>query len=82
MIKKRAEIHLEFKIEVAASALSNPVCLHGFNPIPLWKVCQGIQQWLRRDTETKTHALNLARASFPLYCGKKIFFSKAATSSS
>lgn len=51
----KSEIHLEFKVEVAASALPDPVCLHGFNSIPLWKVCQSIQERLRRDPGTKTH---------------------------
>lgn len=40
---KGAEIYLEFEIKVAAGTLSNPVCLHGFDPVPLRKVCQGIQ---------------------------------------
>lgn len=50
---KGAEIHLEFEIEIAAGALSNPVCLHGFDPVPLWKVCQGIQEWLEEEDRNK-----------------------------
>ena len=45
--RKGAEIYLEFEIEVAAGTLSNPVCLHGFDPIPLRKVCQCIQERLK-----------------------------------
>lgn len=44
-----AEIHLKFEIEVAAGAVSNPVCLHAFDPVPLWKVCQGIQERLQEE---------------------------------
>lgn len=53
--EKGDEIHLEFEIKVAAGALSNPVCLHGFDPIPLWKVLQGVQERLETETKTQAH---------------------------
>lgn len=40
-------IHLEEEIKVAAAAIPNPVGLHGFDPVPLWEVGQGIEQGLR-----------------------------------
>lgn len=45
--EKEVEIHLQFEIEVASSTLSNPVCLHGFDPVPLWKVLQGVKKGLK-----------------------------------
>lgn len=45
--EKGVEIHLQFEVEVASGALSNPVCLHGFDPVPLWKVLQGVQEGLK-----------------------------------
>lgn len=44
--ERAAEIHLEFEIKVAAGAVTNPVGLHGFDTIPLWEVCQGVQERL------------------------------------
>lgn len=41
------ELYLEEEIKVAASAIPNPVGLHGFDPVPLWEVGQGVQQGLR-----------------------------------
>lgn len=45
--EKGVEIHLQFEVEVASGAFSNPVCLHGFDPVPLWKVLQGVQEGLK-----------------------------------
>lgn len=77
---KGAEIYLEFEIEVAAGTLSNPVCLHGFDPVPLRKVCQGIQQRLEEGDRNKDTSLLLS-TSF-LQFGKNMYFFKWATGSS
>lgn len=61
--KQWAQIYLEFEIEIAARTLSNPVCLHGFDPVPLRKVCQSIQQRLGEEDENKDTSL-LLFASF------------------
>lgn len=50
---KSAQIYLEFEIEIGTRTLSNPVCLHGFDPIPLRKVYQGIQKRLEEGDKTK-----------------------------
>lgn len=57
--KQWAQIYLEFEIEIAARTLSNPVCLHGFDPVPLRKVCQSIQQRLEEEDENKDTSLLL-----------------------
>lgn len=53
MNNEGAEIHLQFEIKKAASAVSNPVCLHGFDPIPLWEVGQGVQERLQEGGRQK-----------------------------
>lgn len=59
--RRGTEVYLEFEIEVTAGTLSNPVCLHGFDPVPLWQVCQGIQQRLQEG-----HRKEDTRKKFPL----------------
>lgn len=75
---KGAEIYLEFEIEVAAGTLSNPVCLHGFDPVPLRKVCQGIQQRLEEGDRNKDTSLllstSLEGAHFPFNLEKICIF--------
>lgn len=73
--ERAAEIHLEFEIEVAAGAVTNPVGLHGFDTIPLWEVCQGVQERLGNRDKDKRSSLIL---SFFLFLHKfwkdKIFY--------
>lgn len=49
----KVEIYLESVIKIAAGAFSYPVCLHGFDPVPLWKLLQGIQERLVRGERRK-----------------------------
>lgn len=75
---KETEIHLELEIEVAAGAISNPVCLHGFDTIPFWKVCQGVQERLEKARQINSQLYFFVRvkkrAHFPLDCGKQTSF--------
>lgn len=75
--KQWAQIYLEFEIEIAAWTLSNPVCLHGFDPIPLWKVCQSIQERLEEEDENKDTSLVLHK----FWREKVCMFCKWTTSS-
>lgn len=67
--RRGAEVYLEFEIEVTAGTLSNPVCLHGFHPVPLWQVCQGIQQRLqeghRKEDTRKKFSLKSRKSFLP-----------------
>lgn len=80
--KQWAQIYLEFEIKIAARTFSNPVCLHGFDPVPLRKVCQRIQQRLEEEDENKDTGL-LLFASFKktsFYWEKVCMFCKWASS--
>lgn len=60
------EIHLKIEIKVAAGAVSNPVRLHGFDPVPLRKVCQGVQERLQEEGHKFSTLYNFGKSYFPL----------------